>query len=265
MHAGLLAIARNRLQCRSANGANSLLRTLSEYSNSFTDRVEISYLQSDQFRKPQPARIEELKNRLVAASHPERSLLLPLNFRRFFEQRLNLGDRQKSWEVFFRFGDVDGMEHVNLQYFAKDQKLVEAAQRGKIQPNARARTARFHELKKEGAKIVCRRFFPGEPRPKPLEGAEGITIARQGMGRSIPLALEVGQELSREQIVRLGVTAPCPGAKEFLFQETEPIGGGSDGCEVSATFPVFWVPRSKRRMADRDSTPSGEVATMGIS
>ena len=190
---------------------------------------------------------------------------MPLNFRRFFEQRLNLRDRQKSWEVFFRFGDVDSLEHVNVQYLAKDQELIEAAQRRKIQPNARARVARFHELKKEGAKIVCRRVFPGEAWPKPLEGAKGMAIARQGMGRSIPLALEVGQELSREQVIRLGLTAPRPGGKEFLFQETEPIGGGSDGCEVSATFPVFCVPRSKRRMADRDSTPSGETATIGIS
>ena len=111
-------------------------------------------------------------------------------------------------EVFFRFGDIDGMEHVNLQYFAKNQKLVEAAQRCKIQANARARAARFHELEKEGAKIVCGRVFPGEARPKPLEGAKGMTIARQGMGRSVPFALEVGQELSREQVVRLGLTAP---------------------------------------------------------
>ena len=35
-----------------------------------------------------------------------------------------------------------------------------------------------------------------------------MAIARQGMGRSIPLAFEVGQELSREQVVQLGVTAP---------------------------------------------------------
>ena len=68
--------------------------------------------------------------------------------------------------------------------------------------------ARFHELKKEGAKIVCRRVFPGEARAKLLEGAKGMAIARQGMGRSIPLAFEVGQELSREQVVQLGVTAP---------------------------------------------------------
>ena len=63
------------------------------------------------------------------------------------------------------------MEHVNVQYLAKDQELVEAAERRKFQPNARARAARFHELKKEGAKIVCRRVFPGEARPKLLEGA----------------------------------------------------------------------------------------------
>lgn len=50
-----------------------------------------------------------------------------------------------------------------------------------------------------------------------------------------------------------------------FFQEREPGGTPSGGCAVSVTYPVFFVPRSNRRVAERVSTPSGEVATIGIS
>ena len=181
MHAGLLTIAGNCLQCRSSDRADPLLCTLSEDSNRLADRIKVPYFQSDQFRKAEPARVEELKDCLVAASHPQGGLLLPLSFRRFLEEAFDLGDRQESWEAFFKFGDLDRFENVRIQDFAKDQELVEAAQRRKGQPNTRACAARFHEFKKERAKIVCGGAFPGEAGPKCAEAAQGMTIARQGM------------------------------------------------------------------------------------
>ena len=208
MDAGLLTIARDCLECRSADWAYPLLRTFTEYSNRFADRVEISDFKSDQFRKPEPARIEELENRFVAARHPQGSLLSPLNLGRFFEQAFNLRDGQKSGEFFFRFWNVDGLENIGVQGLAKDQKLVEAAQRRKIQSNARARPARFHPLEKKGTKVVRGRVLPSDAGSEFPEGAQGMTIVRQGMRGGILLALEIGQELSREQVVRLGVTAP---------------------------------------------------------
>jgi hypothetical protein len=206
MHSGFLTIAGNGFECRSPNGANPLLRALSEDSNRFADRIEISDLQPDQFRNPEPTRVEELKNRLVAASHPLRSLLLPLDFRWFFEQGFHLRNRQKPRNVFFKFRDVDGFENVGVEKLTENQELVEATQRRESQPNARARTTGLHEVQKKGAKIVYGRVFPGEAWPKPAEGAKGMTVARYGMLRSIPLALKIGYKLSREQVLRLGVT-----------------------------------------------------------
>src|SRR6476620_1633730 len=204
VHAGLLTVAGNCLQCRSSDRADPLLRTLSEDSNRLADRIKVPYLQPDQFRKAEPARVEELKDCLVAARHPQGSLLSPLRFRRFFEETLDLGNRQESWKAFFKFGNLDRFENVRIQDFAKDQKLVETAQRRKGQPNARARAARFHEFKKEGAKVVCSGAFPGEAWPECAEAAQGMTVARQSMRGSIFFTLQVRQELAGERVVRLG-------------------------------------------------------------
>jgi hypothetical protein len=56
-------------------------------------------------------------------------------------------------------------------------------------------------MQKKGAKIVCVRVLPGEAGSKAPEGAEGMTIARHGMLRSILLPLEIGYELSREEVL----------------------------------------------------------------
>jgi hypothetical protein len=83
--------------------------------------------------------------------------------------------------------------------------------------------------------------------------------------RGVLLSLQIEQKLSGEGIFRRSVASASRRRARFFFQETEPIGGVIGGCEVSSTLPDFCVPRWKRKTADRDSTPSGETATIGIS
>jgi hypothetical protein len=120
-------------------------------------------------------------------------------------------------------------------------------------------------MEEEGAEVICGSAFPRKTRPESLKGFQGDPVTCLGMRRGIFLALEIEQELSSQDIIRGGAAVFFSRRTSFLFQETEPIGGTSGGCRVSSTFPDFCVPRWKRKMADRDSTPSGETATMGIS
>ena len=98
-----------------------------------------------------------------------------------------------------------------------------------------------------------------------MKGFQGDAVACPGMRRGIFLAFEIEEELSSQDIIPGRDAMLYSGRAGNLFQEEEPIGGTSGGCAVSSTFPVFCVPRWKRKIADRDSMPSGETATMGIS
>lgn len=120
-------------------------------------------------------------------------------------------------------------------------------------------------MEEEGTEVVCGSAFPRNARPESLKGFQGDPVTCLGMRRGIFLAFEIEQELSGQDVVRSGAAVFFSRRTSFLFQEREPIGGTSEGCAVSSTLPDFCVPRWKRKIADRDSTPSGEVATMGIS
>ena len=85
------------------------------------------------------------------------------------------------------------------------------------------------------------------------------------MCRGISLTLKAEQELLREIVLRGRRANPLARWEGFPLQEIEPRGGVSAGWEVAPTLPDVWVARSKRKTAERDSLPSGDMATMGIS
>ncbi len=120
-------------------------------------------------------------------------------------------------------------------------------------------------MEEEGAEVVGGCVFPRKARSESLKGFQCDSVARLGMRRGIFLAFKIEQEFSSQDIIPGTDAMLFSGRASFLFQETEPIGGTSGGCAVLSTFPDFCVPRWKRKVADRDSTPSGETATMGIS
>lgn len=91
------------------------------------------------------------------------------------------------------------------------------------------------------------------------ERLHGRPIRGDGPGRRILLSLQKG-------IKRLGQAVGWqPVSWRFLFQGREPIGAGIGGWAVCPTSPVRAVPLSNRSVAERVSTPSGEVAVIGIS
>jgi hypothetical protein len=171
---------------------------------------------------------------------------------------------QKPRKLFLLFWYLDSFYDVSIEYLANYKKVIEASQRRKEESDARARAPGFHEMEEEGTEIVCGGVFPRKTRPEFLKGFQGNPVTCLGVRRGIFLAFEIEQELSSQDIVRGSVAVFFSRWTSFLFQAREPIGAASGGCAVSSTFPDFCVPRSKRKMAERDSTPSGETATMGI-
>ena len=121
-------------------------------------------------------------------------------------------------------------------------------------------------MEEEGAEVINGGFFPRKPRSKIAETLQGNPVGGEGVGRDIFLAFKVEEKLSGQKIsagLRRG--DPEGSAAPGLFQKRPPMGAPRAGWAVSSTGPVLWVSRSKRSMALRVSTPSGEVATMGIS
>lgn len=121
-------------------------------------------------------------------------------------------------------------------------------------------------MEKKGAEIVKAGLFPRDFWAEIAEALQGDPVGGESVSRDVFLAFKVEEKLTGQKIaIRPGAGDPVSTAAPGLFQKRPPMGAPRAGWAVSSTWAVFWAPRSKRSRARRVSTPSGEVATMGIS
>ena len=109
--------------------------------------------------------------------------------------------------------------------FSFDEKAIEGAKRGKLQPNVRARLALFHQLEEIIAEIIRAAAAPGADIFLGTEIFERLTIGDQGAGRDVSLDFEVAQKLLGERIP--GVTRRHNGYSGFSMASAAGRGPGA--------------------------------------
>lgn len=134
---------------------------------------------------------------------------------------------------------------------------MEGAHGREAEADARAGHVALHHVLRPFAIVVGGEGAPDGGGAEAAERFNGGEVSGPRARRGVPLGFEVIQEVLDEAV--------RSGAGAGTFQTEAPMGAASGGWAVDPTSPVREVVRSNLRVAERVSTPSGEVATIGIS
>ena len=175
------------------------------------------------------------------------------------DQRFNLFGGHEPRELLFRFRQEDFAQDIFFDEVPPEEERVERPQGREPQAHAGTGHVFFHHVQHPRAVVGRGRRLPRAGGTESPERLDGGPVGGHRPGRGILLGFKESEERLRQPVGwKLGAVG-------FLFQTVAPIGTPNGGWAVCPTSPVRAVALSKRSVAERVSTPSGDVAVIGIS